>query len=112
GCAGPAATVAGGAATVTLPARGAVAIRAAARSGPAGPPATVADTFNVRATTTWGTSVHLVGNVPELGSWDPAKAVRLAPANYPARRGTATLPTGTRGQAQDLKQTGPGAVRW
>ncbi|TQM68697.1 alpha-amylase [Actinomadura hallensis] len=112
GCAGTAVTVSGGAATVTIPARGAVAIHADARSGPAGPPATVADTFNVRATTTWGTSVHLVGNVPELGSWDPAKAVRLAPANYPVWSGTVTLPTGTRVEYKYLKKTDAGAVTW
>ena len=35
------------------------------------------------------------GNVPALGSWDPAKAVPLSSAGYPTWSGTVTLPAGT-----------------
>lgn len=37
--------------------------------------------------TTQGYSVYAVGDRPELGSWDPAKAVKLAPSPYPSWSG-------------------------
>ncbi|XRQ14181.1 carbohydrate-binding module family 20 domain-containing protein [Actinomadura welshii] len=118
GCTGTAVTVSGGSATVTIPAGGAVAVHADARAGssptpqPTDPPETVSDAFNVHATTTWGTSVHVVGNVPALGSWDPAKAVRLSSANYPTWSGRVTLPAGTRIEYKYAKKTDGGAVTW
>ncbi|TDB84765.1 carbohydrate-binding module family 20 domain-containing protein [Actinomadura sp. 7K534] len=118
GCAGTAVTVSGGTATVTIPAGGAVAVHADARSGgsptsqPTSPPETVTDAFNVHAITTWGTSVYVVGDIPALGSWDPAEAVKLSPANYPAWSGRVTLPAGTRIEYKYLKKTDAGAVTW
>ncbi|WP_149263246.1 carbohydrate-binding module family 20 domain-containing protein [Actinomadura sp. K4S16] len=116
GCQGTAVTVSGGTATVTIPANGAVAIHADARSGgtapPTSDPGTVSDTFNVNATTTWGTSVYLVGDVPALGSWDPAKAVKLSPSGYPIWNGTVTLPSNTRIEYKYIKKTDAGAVTW
>lgn len=83
GCNGTAVTVSGGTATVTIPAGGAVAIDVDATTGTTTPPTSpVSDTFNVQATTAWGTCVHLVGNVPALGSWDPAKAVPLSRGHH------------------------------
>ncbi|MCU0071349.1 carbohydrate-binding protein [Pseudomonas koreensis] len=41
--------------------------------------------------TTQGYSVYVVGAQPELGSWDPAKAVKLAPTSYPSWTGTITF---------------------
>ncbi|GAA4391183.1 carbohydrate-binding module family 20 domain-containing protein [Actinomadura verrucosospora] len=116
GCQGTAVTVAGGTATVTIPAGGAVAIHADARSGqtppPTSDPGTVSDTFNVNATTTWGTSVYLVGDVPALGSWDTSKAVKLSPSGYPIWSGTVTLPANTKIEYKYLKKTDAGAVTW
>ncbi|NDU73135.1 alpha-amylase [Actinomadura sp. DSM 109109] len=114
GCRGTAVTVSGGTATVTIPAGGAVAIHADARSGGTTPtdPATVTDTFNVNATTTWGTSVYLVGDVPALGSWDTSRAVRLSPSGYPVWSGTVTLPANTRIEYKYIKKTDAGAVTW
>ncbi|MCP9948454.1 carbohydrate-binding module family 20 domain-containing protein [Actinomadura madurae] len=112
GCAGTAVTVSGGAATVTIPAGGAVAIHADAKAGATPTPATVTDTFRVHATTTWGTSVYLVGNVPALGSWDPAKAVKLSSAGYPVWSGEVTLPARTEIQYKYVKKTDAGAVTW
>ena len=37
--------------------------------------------------TTQGYSVYAVGDRPELGNWDPAKAVRLTPSAYPSWSG-------------------------
>ncbi|MEU8801561.1 carbohydrate-binding module family 20 domain-containing protein [Spirillospora sp. NPDC048819] len=118
GCEGTAVTVSGGTATVTIPAHGAVAVHADAMSGttptgePTSPPATVSDTFGVHATTTWGTSVYVVGSVPALGSWDPAKAVKLSPADYPVWSGRVTLPVGVRVEYKYIKKTDAGAVTW
>ncbi|WP_409316750.1 carbohydrate-binding module family 20 domain-containing protein [Pseudomonas sp. KCJK9016] len=38
--------------------------------------------------TTQGYSVYVVGAPPELGNWDPAKAVKLDPSSYPSWTGT------------------------
>jgi hypothetical protein len=39
--------------------------------------------------TTPGYSVYVVGSLPEIGKWDPAKAVLLSPSNYPTWTGSA-----------------------
>nr|BAD34980.1 6-alpha-glucosyltransferase [Arthrobacter globiformis] len=39
------------------------------------------------ATTTFGQSVYVVGNVPQLGNWSPADAVKLEPSAYPTWTG-------------------------
>jgi alpha-amylase len=118
GCAGTSVSVSGGNATVTIPAHGAVAIHVNARSGatptstPTSTPTTVSDTFNVYATTTWGTSVYIVGDIPALGSWDTSKAIKLSPDRYPTWSGTVTLPAGTRIEYKYIKKTDAGAVTW
>ena len=44
-------------------------------------------------TTTSGQSVYAVGNIPQLGSWSPASAVKLDATNYPTWTATvANLP--------------------
>ncbi|WP_262003062.1 TIM-barrel domain-containing protein [Microbacterium sp. Mcb102] len=39
------------------------------------------------ATTTLGQSVYVVGNIPQLGNWSPASAVKLEPSGYPTWTG-------------------------
>ncbi|GAA1820280.1 carbohydrate-binding module family 20 domain-containing protein [Actinomadura chokoriensis] len=122
GCAGTSVAVSGGTATVTIPAHGAVAIHVDARTGatptatptstPTSAPTTVSDAFNVHATTTWGTSVYIVGDIPALGSWDTSKAVKLSPDRYPTWSGTVTLPADTRIEYKYIKKTDAGAVTW
>lgn len=34
------------------------------------------------ATTTFGQSVYVVSSIPHLGSWPPARAVKLSPSGY------------------------------
>ncbi|NEE02488.1 DUF5110 domain-containing protein [Phytoactinopolyspora halotolerans] len=47
-------------------------------------------------TTVPGQSVYAVGNVPQLGEWSPASAVKLDPAGYPTWTGTiGNLPPST-----------------
>ncbi|MFJ8692357.1 carbohydrate-binding module family 20 domain-containing protein [Streptomyces roseolilacinus] len=55
----------------------------------------VVATFHVTAHTQWGQQVHVTGNRPELGSWNPDKAVPLSSASYPTWSATVTLPTNT-----------------
>jgi alpha-amylase len=92
GCASRA-TVSGGRATLTVPAKSAVAFHTG--GGPV--PGQVATTYTVRATTTWGQNVYVVGNVAQLGNWDPASAVPLTTdqSTYPSWRGTGVLPAAT-----------------
>lgn len=40
-----------------------------------------------------GQSVYVVGNVPELGNWDPAQAIKLEPEHYPSWARTVSLGT-------------------
>jgi alpha-amylase len=87
-------TVAGGRATVTVPAKSAVAFH----TGSGQPnPGQVAAQFTVEATTTLGQNVYVVGSVPQLGSWNPANAVPLTTgsATYPRWNGGASLPAST-----------------
>ncbi|NUT38708.1 MAG: DUF5110 domain-containing protein [Thermoactinospora sp.] len=47
-------------------------------------------------TTTGGQSVYAVGNVPQLGAWSVASAVKLSPTSYPTWTGTVSkLPPNT-----------------
>ncbi len=50
-------------------------------------PATV--TFQATATTDWGQNLYVTGNLPDLGSWDPAKALPLTTAPPPTHSGPA-----------------------
>ena len=42
--------------------------------------------------TTMGTSVYVVGNIPQLGNWSPSSAVKLDPTSYPTWTGSIDLP--------------------
>ncbi|GAA2615196.1 peptidase S8 [Paractinoplanes durhamensis] len=60
------------------------------------PPANrIAATFNVTMTTVWGQNLYVVGSIPELGQWDPARAVPLSAATYPIWSASLTLPPNT-----------------
>jgi predicted alpha/beta superfamily hydrolase len=50
--------------------------------------------FELNRTTSFGQSVFVVGDLPELGSNSTALAVKLSPAAYPVWRGTVSLPAG------------------
>ncbi|GAA4079565.1 TIM-barrel domain-containing protein [Nonomuraea soli] len=59
--------------------------------------APVSVTFSCsNGTTTSGQSVYAVGNVPQLGAWSVASAVKLSPTSYPTWTGTISkLPPNT-----------------
>jgi hypothetical protein len=81
-------------------------------------PTTVSAQFRCHnGSTMFGISVYVVGNVPELGSWDTEKAVRLAPDGpYPAWTGAVdNLPPNTAIEWKCIKRQESGArqvVQW
>lgn len=102
----------GGTATVTMSARSAIAIRTGATGTPGPTPSTIATSFNANATTTWGQNVFVVGGIPELGDWDPARAIPLSSATYPIWRATVNLPAGTAVQYKYVKKNPDGSITW
>ncbi|MFG1604632.1 carbohydrate-binding module family 20 domain-containing protein [Actinoplanes sp. NPDC049265] len=94
-----------GQATITVPAGAAVALHTGARGGGSGCTA-ASVSFAVNATTTWGQNVFVVGDVPELGGWNPAAAVALSSATYPIWRATTTLPAGRTVAYKYIKKEG------
>ncbi|MES9520664.1 CBM20 domain-containing protein [Streptomyces capoamus] len=76
--------------------------------------APVAATFRATATTTWGQNLYVTGDLPDLGSWDPAKAVPLTTgsATYPLWSGAHQLPPNITVQYKYLKKNPDGTVIW
>jgi alpha-amylase len=64
------------------------------------------------ATTVWGQNVYVVGNTPELGNWDPSKAVLLSPSAYPTWMGKVVLPRNASVALKFIKRDGAGNVVW
>lgn len=54
--------------------------------------------------TYYGQSVYVVGNIPELGSWNAASAIKLDASNYPTWSGSIALPANTSVQWKCLKR--------
>lgn len=68
--------------------------------------------FKVNATTAFGENVHVVGNVPELGNWDPALAPEaMMNPNYPVWFLPVSVPKNTTLQFKFIKKNG-GSVTW
>lgn len=51
--------------------------------------------FQINQTTTFGTSVFVLGDIPELGGNDPTRSVKLEPGAYPIWRVAVSIPKGT-----------------
>lgn len=70
-------------------------------------------TFTVNnATTVWGQNVYVVGNISQLGNWDPANAVQMTPSSYPTWVVTVPLPQSQNIQFKFIKKDGSGNVIW
>lgn len=70
-------------------------------------------TFTVdEAYTEWGQNVYVVGNIPELGNWDPAKAIKMSPDAYPTWTVTTSLPANTTIEFKFIKIDDSGNVIW
>ena len=64
------------------------------------------------ATTFWGQNVYVVGDVPELGAWNPAAAISLQDTSYPNWSGAITVKQGEAIQFKFIKVDGAGNVVW
>ena len=77
---------------------------------------TVAVTFNVAETTTYGEDIYIAGSIPELGSWDTANAILLSASDYqstyPRWYGTVNVKAGTGFEYKYLKMGTDGAVTY
>ncbi|WP_125774721.1 carbohydrate-binding module family 20 domain-containing protein [Antribacter gilvus] len=99
--------------TASVPAYGSIALHVGALSGSTPPPAEQGDvSFGVNATTVWGQNVYVVGNLAQLGSWNPAAGVAMSSAAYPVWRAVVDLPAGTTFQYKYVKRDGSGNVVW
>ncbi|MFI9155551.1 CBM20 domain-containing protein [Streptomyces sp. NPDC053367] len=74
----------------------------------------VSATFRATVTTSWGQNLYITGNLPDLGSWDPAKAVPLTTnsATYPQWTGTHQLPPDTTVQYKYFKKNPDNTLTW
>jgi alpha-amylase len=117
-CSGNTVTVdAQGNAKVSLGGMSAVAIHVGARlsstQDPEPQPSGTANVlFQVNATTVLGQNIYVVGSLPGVGNWDPAKGIKLDPASYPVWKGTITLPASTPLEYKYIKRDGQGQVVW
>ena len=62
--------------------------------------------------TAWGDRVLLVGDLPELGSWNPDRGVALDGADFPTWRGEVTLPAGVRAEYKLVTKHADGSLEW
>lgn len=73
-------------------------------------------TFNVRATTTFGENIFVVGQLTQLSNWDPAKAVPLSASRYtnsdPLWFAEVDLPAATVFEYKFIRKSASGAVTW
>jgi glucoamylase len=77
-----------------------------------GPCASVAVSVNVDVTTTFGQNVYLVGDRPDLDSWNTAHPVALSPITYPIWKGTVNIPKNTTFQYKYIRKDSQGNVTW
>ena len=71
----------------------------------------VAVTFAVNDTTTWGQNVFVLGNRAELSNWNTGAGLALSSATYPVWRGTVNLPPNTSFEYKYVKKNGS-TVTW
>lgn len=69
--------------------------------------------FHVKASTNYGDNIYVVGNIPELGSWDTSKSTEamLCP-NYPEWYLPVSVPANTTFQFKFIKKDANGNVTW
>lgn len=69
--------------------------------------------FKVEATTFFGQNVYVVGSLPELGDWDPARAVEpMLNPNYPQWFLPVSVPRGMTFEFKFIKKDAAGNVVW
>ncbi|MEU8776176.1 carbohydrate-binding module family 20 domain-containing protein [Streptomyces sp. NPDC048606] len=99
--------------TATVGAGTALALHVGARTCVGTPPGAGAGaSFAVNAATVPGQNIHVVGDRPELGSWNTAVAPKLDPAAYPVWKIDVTLPPGTAFSYKYVRKDAAGNVTW
>ncbi|MDK0519118.1 carbohydrate-binding module family 20 domain-containing protein [Streptomyces sp. ML-6] len=68
--------------------------------------------FGVTATTQPGQNIHVTGDQPALGNWNPASAPKLDPAAYPVWKLDVALPAGTAFAYKYVRTDANGNVTW
>ncbi|MFJ3668270.1 carbohydrate-binding module family 20 domain-containing protein [Streptomyces sp. NPDC090106] len=113
-------TVSGGNATLTVPAKSAIAFydgefvpcTTSCEEDDDDPSSTVTATFNEYAATTTGQDVYVVGSIAALGAWDTSKAVKLSSTGYPIWSGGVSVPINTSFEFKYIKKDSSGNVTW
>ena len=69
--------------------------------------------FHVQANTAVGENIYIVGNIPELGSWDPDNCTEaMLNPNYPEWFLPVSVPAGTQIEFKFIKKDANGTVTW
>lgn len=80
------------------------------------PSCNVQVTFNERVTTAYGENIFIVGQLTQLGNWDPNSAVALSASKYtssdPLWFATVNLPASTSFSYKYIKKSSSGTVTW
>jgi alpha-amylase len=112
-------TVSGGSASLTIPAKSAIAFYNSSYTCTVGcddtgggSTSTVTATFNEYAPTSSGTNVYVVGSISALGGWDTSKAIRLSSSGYPVWSGAVSVPINTSFEFKFIKKDSSGNVTW
>ncbi|WP_405917307.1 carbohydrate-binding module family 20 domain-containing protein [Streptomyces sp. NBC_00728] len=114
-------TVTGGKASLTVPAKGAVAfydpayvctVDCGGGGGGGTDPGTVTATFGEYASTGSGTNVYVVGSVAALGGWNTASAVKLSSSGYPVWKTDVPVPANSTITYKYIKKDSSGNVTW
>ncbi|WP_431921185.1 carbohydrate-binding module family 20 domain-containing protein [Nonomuraea jabiensis] len=72
----------------------------------------IATTFTVTAHPDGDQELYVVGNIPALGGWAPASAIKLTAQGNGQYSGTIDLPKSTAVEYKYIKKTASGAVTW
>lgn len=72
----------------------------------------IATTFTVTATAAADQNLYVVGDIPALGSWAPADAIKLTAQGDNLYSGVIELPKSTAVEYKFIKKTTAGAVIW
>lgn len=69
--------------------------------------------FHVQAETNYGENIYIVGNIPELGNWNPDNCTEaLLNPNYPEWFLPVSVPAGTKIEFKFIKKDSTGAITW
>lgn len=69
--------------------------------------------FHVQAETNYGENIYIVGNIPELGNWDPDNCTEaLLNPNYLEWFLPVSVPAGTQIEFKFIKKDSTGAITW